>query len=466
MERKGNAGRKRSGTTFSPDANTVILGFTGSIGSGCTYTAKGLEKHYQFHYYSLSKILKSLSLQNNLSIDQLQELGDKVRAENRNSFLVEKLFDQIKIDAKRLENKRGIIIDSIRNDDEVKTLKQFPYFYLFSVHADEEIRAKRTVGKGKKFKSQKEFEKADNRDRAEDVPYGQQVKKCNDLADIILNNDKDIPKTAELEKKKYIDEIYNSYISLIEKKKEGLLAPENLPSIEETLMTMAYSESQRSSCLKRKVGAIIASIKTAENKENFPKAIRDQVHIISSGHNEVPLGTIPCVFTEYEKCYRDYLQEEHAKKIHFCPSCGEKIKLSQVVCSKCQKKISSFVKVCPDCKKEIKIEYRCSCNIEIFKEHLLSGGKLLDMCRSLHAEENALLNLSKMGSNNLEDLVLYTTTYPCNLCANKIVASSIKYVIYADPYPMKEAKSILEKGGVKTKKFQGIKSSAFFRLYT
>ena len=92
-------------------------------------------------------------------------------------------------------------------------------------------------------------------------------------------------------------------------------------------------------------------------------------------------------------------------------------------------------------------------------------GKLLDMCRALHAEENALLNLTKISRNNSSDLVLYTTTYPCNLCANKIVAAGIKKVMYSDPYPMEDAKKTLESGGVTVEKFQGIKSSAFFRLY-
>lgn len=95
----------------------------------------------------------------------------------------------------------------------------------------------------------------------------------------------------------------------------------------------------------------------------------------------------------------------------------------------------------------------------------MSNGKLLDMCRALHAEENALLHLTKISGQNPNNLVLYTTTYPCNLCANKIVAAGIKNVVYADPYTMKEAEKILEAGGVKTVKFEGIKSSAFFRLY-
>jgi deoxycytidylate deaminase len=92
-------------------------------------------------------------------------------------------------------------------------------------------------------------------------------------------------------------------------------------------------------------------------------------------------------------------------------------------------------------------------------------GKLLDMCRALHAEENAILGLSGISKTGDGKLILVTTTFPCNLCANKIVAAGIKTVYYAEPYTMKEAVEILSKCKVEPIKFQGIKSSAYFRLY-
>ncbi len=225
---------------------------------------------------------------------------------------------------------------------------------------------------------------------------------------------------------------------------------------------MAYTESQRSSCLKRKVGAVIALVEDAKINGNTST----HMHILSSGHNDVPLGTIPCVYDpDYQQCFRDYLQEKHAKKFIYCPSCGKKINIKPIKCS-CGKTISNFTKSCPKCHLEIEMKIICQkCHKDIFGEYLKSGGKLLDMCRALHAEENALLNLAKTGRID-KNLVLYTTTYPCNLCANKIVMAGIKKVIYNDPYPMEESKKILEAGNVEVNKFQGIKSSAYFRLFS
>jgi deoxycytidylate deaminase len=450
------------------NADTIILGFTGSIGSGCTYIAKGLAEHYHFPYFSLSDVLKDIATRNGLtnpSPKELQDLGNKLRSESRkNSHLVEELFKRIESSPPQGDSPGVIIIDSIRNDGEVKTLKQFPYFYLFSIHANEDLRLKRTL-KMKKFKDEAEFHAADMRDREEEVHYGQQVKKCNYLSDIIINNEENIPENAEVKKRELLQDIYNDYFVLIKNNKDGKTDPENPPSVDETLMTIAYAESQRSSCLKRKVGAIVATVQTIASKDKHDQSIRDSVNIISSGHNEVPLGTTACVFTEHGKCYRDYLQESQASKIKCCPSCGAAIKIS-FTCPNCQSKIDTFLKNCPNCKKEISVKYDCpQCHINVYSEYLLSGGKLLDMCRALHAEENALIHLTKMGSNNQPGLTLYTTTYPCNMCANKIVASGIKNIVYADPYPMKEAKDILAAANVESVKFQGIKSSAYFRLY-
>lgn len=457
-------------TTQTPShklqAETVILGFTGSIGSGCTYIAKGLSDQYKYTYYSLSDVLRKIA-KDRKEIDKptpkdLQDLGDELRGATTDSFLVQELFKTITAPP---QDDDVIIIDSIRNDGEVKTLKQFPNFYLFSVHADESVRLNRTLVQGK-FKTDKEFFEADERDKAEEVHYGQQVKKCNYLADIIINNNINIPKASKKTKKEFIDSLYEKYVMLIKDVIANSLTADNLPSLNETFMTMAYAESQRSSCLKRKVGAIIASIQINERIQPGDKAINEAANVLASGHNEVPFGTIPCIFSEHAKCYRDFLQESKGKKIKYCPGCGHAIKIS-VKCPACSTSLESFSKSCPECKKEIDAKkFKCeSCGINVFDEFLQSGGgKLLDMCKALHAEENAVISLAKI-INAKTDLILYTTTYPCNMCANKIVASGIQKVVYADPYPMKEAKEILAAGKVVTEKFQGIKSSAYFRLY-
>ena len=456
-------------------ADTIILGFTGSLGSGSSFISKRLED-YGYKYFCLSDILKEIARENgekNPSCQYYQDLGNDLRRRNKKgSFLVLELLRRIDKKIKSgefdISKCKGIVIDSIRNDGEALTLRQFPYFYLFSIHADKETRRIRTLEDGK-FATPDEFEKADERDRAENDPYGQHVKECNELADIIINNDQQFPKSAKKEIRKFIEWINTKFITLIENNKFGELTPEDFPSRDETLTTTAYAQSRLSSCLKRKVGAVIVAVKeaTTPREVKLDKSLKEVFTILSSGYNEVPLGTTPCAFdvTVKEECTRDFIKEEKAKDILYCPNCGEKIKFS-ITCDNCGNKISHFTKKCPKCKKIIEKSSECpKCKIKIFDKYLDSGGKLLDMCRALHAEEQALINLAKIGSGSEPNLILYTTTFPCNLCANKIVAAGIKKIVYAEPYPMQEAVHILSEGGVSTEKFQGIKSSAYFRLY-
>jgi dCMP deaminase len=90
-----------------------------------------------------------------------------------------------------------------------------------------------------------------------------------------------------------------------------------------------------------------------------------------------------------------------------------------------------------------------------------SPGKLLDMCRSLHAEEMCLL---RVNTEVNKDMVLYVTTQPCPLCANKIVIKEVKEVVFTETYDLEESSKILK--GCKLRRFEGVKSSAFFKLYS
>jgi deoxycytidylate deaminase/dephospho-CoA kinase len=451
--------------------NIPIIGFTGPLGSGCTYIARGLEgvTNGKYHYFSLShiirKIIKEQDGNDNPSTEQLQNKGNELREKENSGYLAIELMDHL---ASRKDfDPDGLIIDSIKNEAEVIALKNWPNFFLFAVQADADIRRTRCVD-GDRFKSNAEFELADKRDQLEQLDHGQQVKKCDYISDIIIYNNNQIPKYYKDGKDDYIRNIYRRYISLIESSVKGeksLIKPD----VHELCMTVAYSLSKMSSCLKRKVGSVIIENEVSKNTTDNPHhIIREIPFVISSGFNEVPLGLRACIYEpEHQKCYRDFLQESHAQGYKFCPDCGKPINFK--VSCECGISYIGFVKSCKHCGKEIDSKYMCECGTHIFDTYLPGGkdspGKLLDMCRALHAEEMALLRLAKIGGGSNENRILYTTTQPCNLCANKIVASGIKNVVYAEPYSMKESEEILIKGNVNRIRFQGVKSSAYFKLY-
>lgn len=444
-------------------ASTVFLGFTGPIGSGCTYIAKTLAENHGYEYRKLSDIIRNyVDPEDKHNVEKLQDKGDQLRKENRVEFLVEETINDLQSLGKKIDK---VIIDGIKNSGEVEALRAFSNFFLFSVHAEKETRCNRTIEDGI-FKNEDEFNSADLRDQLGDDPKGQQVPRCDYLSDIIILNSKQIPKPNLERKERFVEDIYWDYVKPIEEY-AFYRRITFTPKVDELCMTMAYSVSRMSSCLKRKVGAIITKETKVEVKEEEKKEKHWMIPtVVSSGYNDVPLGQKKCVFEKYEMCYRDLLQQEHASKYNYCPECGKPI-IKDFTCTSCGSKLTEFLNKCPHCNQETKIKYTCQCGVEVFNEHIPgaknSPGKLLDMCRALHAEEVAILNLIQNGIAS-EGLVLYTTTQPCNMCANKIVNSGIKKVVYSEPYTMKEADDIL-KERVEVVRFQGIKSNAFFKLF-
>ena len=107
------------------------------------------------------------------------------------------------------------------------------------------------------------------------------------------------------------------------------------------------------------------------------------------------------------------------------------------------------------------VEDEREASYKLFKKNF----KILDYCRALHAEENAILNVARVGASSaLPTSTLFTTTYPCNLCANKIAQVGIKRIVYFEPYPMEEAKKILMGKGVKQEPFEGVTYKGYFRF--
>ena len=437
---------------FSADG--IILGFTGSISSGCSLFARTLSKinKHQYKYYSLSapiheianKMLKEGKVKE-ITQELLQDIGNDLRKNKGSHYLAKKIFKQIDEDCGS-DPFDKVVIDSIRNDWEVKYLRQFPNFFLISVYAKSENRFKRWSLKNPAASLQ-DFERVDLRDTSEIYEYGQKVEKCTYESDIVINNDKPIEIGNPVAEQTHVKSKLKKYLELIEDGPSIKIRPE----LDEKLMTLAYVESLSSSCLQRKVGAVIST------KDG---------HVLSTGHNHVPLSEKTCS-EQYGDCYRKYLKKLHAEKIVYCPICGSKV---EIECPKCNKVIGAYKSKCSSCNTELNFDYECKgCHEKIFDFFTPGGkhsvGKLLDVCRALHAEENAIVNLAKMGGVSNHNKVLYSTTYPCTLCANKIAQVSIKHLVYGEPYTMKEAETILKNSGVTTLKFEGVKSQAFFRLY-
>ncbi len=382
----------------------LIIGLTGAFGSGTSFLAENFFENKGYKRFSLSTILKEKYKEKNKSKQikrhDLQEFGNELRKEDK-AILAKLLYDNY---LKNEDENANIVIESIRNPAEIKFLREkYSEFILIGIFADYNIRWERV--KSTYHGSKDLFDLDEIKDKGSFEPdYGQKISDCFFEADLILSNNENIY-CGENTNKAYQEMDYK-----IEAYLNALKNPiKSNPKLEETLMAAAYVSGRRSRCFKRKVGAVIT--------DKYDR-------IISSGFNGVPYGLEEC-HKKHGRCYRDIKRDELSQNI--CNDLGYKNKID---------------------------------GGSIIKKRI----KLLELCRAIHGEESAIMNLVGKGID-LTDSSIYVTTYPCNLCANKIVQAGIKHVIYFEPYPVEEAKEILKIGKVETTPFEGVTFRAFFRFY-
>lgn len=75
------------------------------------------------------------------------------------------------------------------------------------------------------------------------------------------------------------------------------------------------------------------------------------------------------------------------------------------------------------------------------------SGQRHELCRALHAEQNAFLQAARHGVS-LEGSTLYITTQPCSICAKMIINVGVKKIIIEGDYPDEFALKFLEEAGI------------------
>lgn len=73
------------------------------------------------------------------------------------------------------------------------------------------------------------------------------------------------------------------------------------------------------------------------------------------------------------------------------------------------------------------------------------SGQRHELCRGLHAEQNAIIQAATSGVS-IEGAELYCTHHPCSLCVKMILNASICSVYYLDGYPDALAAELAKEG--------------------
>lgn len=80
------------------------------------------------------------------------------------------------------------------------------------------------------------------------------------------------------------------------------------------------------------------------------------------------------------------------------------------------------------------------------KQRVLPGERH-ELCRGLHAEMNALLQAATYGIG-IEGAVLYSTTYPCSLCAKMLINAGIQGIVICEDYKDELSKKMLQQAKI------------------
>ena len=75
------------------------------------------------------------------------------------------------------------------------------------------------------------------------------------------------------------------------------------------------------------------------------------------------------------------------------------------------------------------------------------SGQNQELCRGLHAEQNAIIQAALSGVS-IEDSQIYSVTQPCVVCAKMIINAGIRRVVFQDSYPDPLAEQMFEEAGV------------------
>ncbi|MDO9391046.1 MAG: dCMP deaminase family protein [bacterium] len=79
----------------------------------------------------------------------------------------------------------------------------------------------------------------------------------------------------------------------------------------------------------------------------------------------------------------------------------------------------------------------------------VKSGEKHELCRAIHAEQNAIIQAATFGVPLL-GASIYITHFPCVLCSKMIINAGIKRIIYSQGYPDQMSQDILKEAKLKT----------------
>jgi len=236
----------------------MIIGLTGRNCAGKGEVARVLVDG-GFEYLSLSdELRRELKARGQPeSREALIELGTSIRRELGPDILARRV-------ATRFTPGLNQVVDSIRHPFEVMYLRSLGNFFLVLVDAPLETRFQRALARGRvgDALTLEAFKSAEERELSPSNPFAQQLLRTFELADFVIVNDCDIETLRQRVKDMFVQ----------------VCAKLERPDWDHYFMAIADVVASRSSCVKRRVAAVI---------------VKDK-RIITTGYNGTPRGITNC----------------------------------------------------------------------------------------------------------------------------------------------------------------------------
>lgn len=323
---------------------------------------------------------------------------------------VSEIVERRKVDRNKAEEKTAFILRSLKHPREVTQLRAIygKGFVLISVYSPRDTRVKALAEKisrskfGDKTHARAKAERLIEIDESEEgTSLGQDVRDAFPLADFFVDSSDLDSLRSDI--RRFLHAVLgNRFIT---------------PSRDENGMYHARAAALRSADMNRQVGAAI---------------VRPSGEILTLGCNDVPKAGGDQYWEGDKNDQRDF-------KRGIDSSAQQRVLMLNELFNRL--KDNGFL-IKNDSTKNIDELVR-NLTTGKFKEVLkgVSIANLLEFGRSVHAEMAALSSAARLGIA-VEGATLYTTTFPCHMCARHIVAAGIKKVVYIEPYPKSRAEQL------------------------
>jgi len=163
-----------------------IIGITGTLGAGKGTIVDYLVSKKGFMHFSVRQYLTEVIEKEGLPVnrDSMVVTANRIRSEQNPAFIIQELYKNAK------KERKNAVIESIRTPGEVEFLKQQGNFILLAVDADAKIRYERI--KNRKSSTDNidfiTFLENEKREMTSIDPNNQNIRKCIEMADIVLDN--------------------------------------------------------------------------------------------------------------------------------------------------------------------------------------------------------------------------------------------------------------------------------------